>query len=70
MFLLSLDSLEDDRIAMKEAGLQTLLEEQNKLAAEKEGKVGNGTSTATATATADGVNKVRYEKIHSLYVLL
>ena len=48
----SLDSLEDDRIAMKEAGLQTLLEEQSKLAAEKEGKVGGG------TATADGVNKV------------
>ncbi len=39
---------------MKEAGLQTLLEEQNKLAAEKEGKTGSGTSAATT----DGVNKV------------
>lgn len=50
----SLDSLEDDRIAMKEAGLQTLMEEQSKLAAEMEGKAGGGTTTATA----DGVNKV------------
>jgi len=42
---------------MKEAGLQQLLEEQQKLEKENEGKGKGGTQTATAGAGA-GVNKV------------